>query len=160
MQAEHRLDFPLVQAAGERPPLADDSFDLVISEYGAALWADPHRWISEAARVLRPGGDLVFLTNSPLVVMCAFDDENTPADAVLKRPYFGLFRQEWPGESGVEYHLPHGEWVRVLRSNGFEVLNLIELRPPEGATTPFPWVNSDWARRWPSEDAWKARLRV
>jgi hypothetical protein len=36
---------------------------------------------------------------------------------------------------------------------------LIELRAPEGATTRFPYVNSEWARRWPSEEVWKARKR-
>ena len=39
------------------------SFDLAISEYGASIWADPDRWIPEAARLLRPGGWLVFLVN-------------------------------------------------------------------------------------------------
>ena len=38
-----------------------DRFDLVISEYGASLWADPYAWVPECARVLRPGGRLVFL---------------------------------------------------------------------------------------------------
>ena len=28
---------------------------------------------------------------------------------------------EWPGDAGVEFHLPHGEWIRLLRRNGFEV---------------------------------------
>ena len=51
-------------------PLPDSSFDLVLSEYGASLWADPYRWIPEAARLLRPGGRLVFLTNSTVSVLC------------------------------------------------------------------------------------------
>ena len=48
-QDEFGLWFPLVRAAGEQVPLRDASFDLVISEYGAAVWADPYRWIPEAA---------------------------------------------------------------------------------------------------------------
>jgi len=60
-QTEFELRFPLVLGIGEQVPLRDESFDLVISEYGAATWADPHRWIPEAARLLRPGGELVFL---------------------------------------------------------------------------------------------------
>ncbi len=39
------LRFPLVLAAGEQVPLRSSSFDLVISEYGAAIWAYPYRWI-------------------------------------------------------------------------------------------------------------------
>ena len=41
-QDEFGLWFPLVRAAGEQVPLRDASFDLVISEYGAAIWADPY----------------------------------------------------------------------------------------------------------------------
>ena len=54
-QAEFGLSFPLVRASGEHVPLADGSFDLVISEYGAAIWADPYAWIPEASRLLRAG---------------------------------------------------------------------------------------------------------
>ena len=64
MQQAFGLHFPLVEAAAESVPLPDASFDLAISEYGASIWADPYRWIPEAARLLRPGGRLVFLRNS------------------------------------------------------------------------------------------------
>jgi hypothetical protein len=53
--------------------------------------------------------------------------------------------------------LPHGEWIRLLRENGFEILELRELRAPEDAPMDFPWVTPDWARSWPPEDVWKAR---
>src|SRR5262249_667693 len=53
MQAEFGLEFPLVEAFAEEVPLPDASFDLVHSEYGASIWADPYRWIPEAARLLR-----------------------------------------------------------------------------------------------------------
>ncbi len=61
------------RADAERVPLADARFDLAISEYGACLWADPHHWVPEAARLLRPGGDLIFLTRAPSwrSVLCA-----------------------------------------------------------------------------------------
>ena len=48
---------PLVAATPSRS-LADASFDLVVSEYGASVWCDPERWIAEAARLLRRGGRL------------------------------------------------------------------------------------------------------
>ena len=52
----------------------DASFDLAFSEYGASIWCDPYLWIPEAYRLLRPGGRLVFLRNSPLVMLCALED--------------------------------------------------------------------------------------
>ena len=66
--------FPLVEAPAEAVPLPDASFDLAISEYGASLWADPARWLPEAARLLRPGGRLIFLTNSVLAYLCSPDE--------------------------------------------------------------------------------------
>ncbi len=69
-QEHFGLTFPLVEASADDVPLPDDSFDLAVSEYGASVWCDPERWIAEAARLLRPGGRLVFLTNSVLVSLC------------------------------------------------------------------------------------------
>ena len=48
-QAEFDLRFPLVHADAERAPFADESFDFAISQYGAAIWCDPYRWIPEAS---------------------------------------------------------------------------------------------------------------
>jgi SAM-dependent methyltransferase len=160
-QREYGLDFPLIHADAESVPLADASFDLAISEYGACLWCDPDRWIPEASRLLRPGGRLIFLTNSSLTMLCMPDLEvDGPAGDRLLRPYFGMLRTEWPDDPGVEFHLGHGDWIRLLRANGFEVEDLIEVRPPEGATSRHPFVTLEWARQWPCEEIWKARKRT
>jgi SAM-dependent methyltransferase len=157
LQREHGLRFPLVQSDAERLPFRDGLFDVAYSEYGAAIWCDPYRWIPEAARVLRPGGQLVFLGNGLLLMLCSPDEDDTPATEQLLRPLFGMHRFEWPDQLSVEFHMSHGDWIRLFRASGFEVEDLIELRPPEGATTPFPLVTLEWARRWPSEEVWKLR---
>jgi SAM-dependent methyltransferase len=162
LQREHGLDFPLIEASAEDVPLPDASFDLAISEYGAAIWCDPYRWIPEAARLLRPGGRLVFLGNSTLSLLCTTDDdpEDEPVREQLVRPFFGgLGRIAWTDGSSVEFCLGHGDMIRLLRSSGFEVENLVELRAPEGAATRYPYVTAEWARRWPCEEAWVARKR-
>lgn len=156
-QDEFGLQFPLVRAAGEQVPLRTGSFDLVISEYGAAIWADPYRWIPEAARLLTPGGELIFLGNSTLLMLCVPDNENLPATDRLLRAQFGMHRFDWPDEPTIEFHLGHGDWIRLLRANHFEVEDLIELRPPAGTTTSYSFVNSEWARQWPCEEVWRAR---
>ena len=158
-QDEFGLEFPLVCAAGEEVPLATSSFDIVISEYGAAIWADPLRWIPEAARLLRPGGELVFLGNSTLLMLCVPDEDGLPATNQLRRPQFGMHRFEWPDDPTIEFHLSHGDWIRLLRSSGFEVLDLIELQPGEGLESPYLHVDTAWARRWPCEEVWRATLR-
>lgn len=137
-------------------PLQDESFDLVISEYGAAIWSDPYRWIPEAARLLRPSGELIFLGNGAIFVLCEPDVGEVPAEPTLVRPYFGMHRFEWPDEHTVEFHLGSGDWSRLLRRNGFVIDDLIELQAPAGATTTSPFVTSEWARQWPSEEVWKA----
>ena len=99
LQREHGIDFPLLLGNAERVPYPDASFDFAISEYGAALWADPYAWIPEAARLLRPGGRLVFLTNHVLAYLTVPDLEaDGPADERLKRPMFGMHRTVWPDE--------------------------------------------------------------
>ena len=157
-QKQFGLAFPLVWGVAESMPFADSAFDLVISEYGAALWSDPYRWIPEASRVLRPGGELILLTNSVFVVLTANDDETIPVDDVLKRPYFGMHRMEWPDASGVEFHLGHGDWIRLLRDSGFRVDDLIEVQVPAGAATRYPWADAEWGFKWPIEEIWKATL--
>ena len=85
LQREFDLSFPLVHADAERAPFADGSFDFAISEYGAAIWCDPYRWIPEAARLLRPGGRLVFLCYSNLIMLCMRESESEAATAELLR---------------------------------------------------------------------------
>jgi SAM-dependent methyltransferase len=157
MQAESGLAFPLVEASAEAVPLADTSFDLVLSEYGASIWCDPAVWIPEAARLLRPGGRLVFLRNSTLVILCSPDEGR--AEERLARPQFGMRRFEWDG--GVEFHLAHGDWIALLREAGFDVERLVELQAPaEAADHPYyDFVPAEWARQWPAEEIWVARKR-
>jgi SAM-dependent methyltransferase len=157
LQAETGLEFPLVEAFGEEVPLPDASFDLAVSEHGAANWADPYRWIPEAARLLRPGGRLVYMHGTALATMCFPDEGAITTD--LQRPYFGMHRLQWPGEESVEFQLTHGDEIRVLRDSGFEVEDLVEVEIAQDATTRYPFVSPEWARRWPAEEVWKARKR-
>ncbi|WP_049576447.1 class I SAM-dependent methyltransferase [Streptomyces sp. SBT349] len=154
MQAEFGVEFPLVLGSAEEVPYEDGSFDVAISEYGASLWCDPQRWIPEAARLLAPGGWLVFMRYSPLYALCA-QPEGTAATE-LRRDQFGLGRLDWGGR--VEFVLPHGDMLRLLRTSGFVVEDLIEIQAPRPAHREFAEVSADWAHRWPSEEIWKARL--
>jgi SAM-dependent methyltransferase len=160
LQVEHGLEFPLIHGNAESVPLPDASFDLAISEYGVSIWADPYRWIPEAARLLRPDGELVFLVNGTLWMLTVPDtDDAGPAADRLLRPYFGMYRFEWPDEPGVEFHLGYGDWIRLLRANGFEVVDLIEVQAPKGARSSQDLVDPGWAHRYPAEEIWRARKR-
>jgi SAM-dependent methyltransferase len=155
--AETGVSFPLVEADAAATGLPEACADIVVSEYGASIWVDPYRWVPEARRLLRPGGRLVFLRNSTLVMLCTPLDESR-ADERLHRPQFGMHRIEW-AEGGVEFHLGHGVWIDLLRGNGFEIERLVELRAsPEAETHEhYDYVTAEWARQWPCEEIWVAR---
>ena len=148
--------FPLIQGDAERVPLASECFDLVVSEHGAAAWCDPARWLPEAARLLRPGGRLVFLTNSHLSALCVPADEGVAGERLV-RGQREAYQVHWPG-GGIEFHPSHGDWVRLLRRSGFMVEAMHEIfAPPDGDDHPFyEIVSAEWATRWPAEELWVA----
>lgn len=157
--AEFGLGLELIEANAERVPLADAQFDLAFSEYGASIWCDPDLWIPEAARLLRDGGELTFMRNSTISTVCAPDTGRV--DRQLHRPQRDLRRIEWTDDSSVEFHQPAGDMLRLLRANGFEVLDLIEVYAPDDARDHpyYDTVPVEWARSWPAEEIWRARLR-
>ncbi len=155
------IEIDLIEANAETVPLPDAGFDLALSEYGASIWCDPELWIPEAARLLRPGGELVFLRNSTLSVLC-LPDSGTVTET-LQRPQLGLGRMEWTDDDpGVEFHPATGDMLRLLRRSGFELLDLRELFAPEGAEDHprYNYVSARWARRWPAEEIWRLRKVV
>ena len=156
LQREHALPFPLVHADAEHAPFRDASFDVAISEYGAAIWCDPYRWIPEAARLLRPGGELIFLRNGVLFSLCAPDSDD-PAGDRLVRGYFDLHRLEWSDDHSVNFSLGIGRLIRLFRAEGFEIVDCVELQAPANAVTRFPFVTTAWAHQWPSEEIWRVR---
>jgi SAM-dependent methyltransferase len=155
MQERFDLRFPLVRASAEEVPLGDARFDLALSEYGASIWCDPYRWIPEAARLLRPGGKLVFLCNATLMLLAG--DELGYVGRQLRRDYFGLHRIQWPDDHSVNFYLGYGDWIRLFRSSGLTVEDLIEIQAPSGAPSPLEYLPAGWAHRWPSEEIWVAR---
>ena len=156
LQDEHDLHFPLLEASAESTGLPDQTFDLALSEYGASIWCDPYVWIPEAARLLRPGGRLVFLRNSTLAMLCTpLDGSATVTE--LQRDAFGMHRFDWEDDGSTEFHLGHGDWIRLFRANDLWVEDFVELQAPEGATSPHEYMSAKWARRWPAEEIWKVR---
>jgi SAM-dependent methyltransferase len=156
LQHEFRLTFPLICANAEEVHLNDATFDLAVSEYGASLWCEPRRWIPEVNRLLRPGGRLIFFTSGALLMTCSPPDGG-PAGERLVRDYFSAHRVEFGEDGAVEFHLTHGEWIRLLGASGFVLEDLIEVRPGSATEAAFEFVTLEWAQRWPSEEIWVAR---
>lgn len=150
------LDFPLVCASAEAVPLPDESCDVVFADHGANRFADPFRWVHEVARLLRAGGLLAFSGSTPLEALC-WDPDADRMTTSLRRDYFGLHQIEDP-DGYVEFELPYGEWIRLFRASGLTVEGLLEIRPPEDATSTYRLEEETaWARRWPMEQIWRVR---
>ena len=154
--AEAGADVELVHAAAEQLPFPAARFDVVFCDWGATTFVDPYRLVPEVARVLRPGGRFAFSGDTPLSWMC-LDVETDAMVEHLKRPYFGLRRWETP-EGTVEFMLGYGDFIRLFVANGLAVVDLREIRPPEGAASSYrSEADAAWARRWPMEQIWVLR---
>ena len=136
----------------------DASFDFAISEYGACLWADPQRWVPEAARLLRPGGQLVFLMNSFLMMLC-MPPEHDVAHRSVAAPRLRHLSNRMADRPGRRVPSVARRLDSSAPMLGFEIEDLIEVRPLQGATTNYPFVTLQWARKWPCEEVWKVRKR-
>ncbi len=103
---------------------------------------------------MRPGGSLAFLCHSYVSMLTFPEVEDAPASETLQRPHFGMHRFDWEDGDGIEFAIPHGEMIRLLRGSGFEVVDLVELRAPDDAVTPegFVLATAEWSRRWPIEE--------
>jgi SAM-dependent methyltransferase len=147
---------PLVQANAETLPLRASAFDVVFCDHGALSFCEPDVVLAECARVLRPGALLAFCCTHPLLYL-TFDVERDRQTRELRMPYDRLGRMDfWEGT--IDWALPPGRWVRVLRAHGFDIEDLVELCAPEGTTTTYEnFAPPRWARRWPAEWIWKAR---
>ena len=160
LAALHKADITFIEGNAETVPCPDASFDFALSEFGAAIWCDPDLWVPEAARLLRPGGQLVFLGNHPLALLAA-PLNGAPLDRVLHRPYRGLTGANWteveiePG--GIEFNRTFEGWLDLFRSTGFAVEGYREVFAPAEATGMMFPASADWARDFPFEQAWKLR---
>ncbi len=157
LRSRYDRKISLVECFGESLPFPDESFDFAISEYGASLWADPYQWVPEVARVLRPGARLTFMTCHPISQLCCPEQPDLRNGVELLRPYLEMYRLHWSDPETVEFQLPHGKWIELLRSCGFEIESLLELGAPEGATSDYVWADAEWATKWPTEEVWTAR---
>lgn len=158
LAAEYELEIDFIQGDAENVPREDESYDFAISEYGAAIWCDPAVWMREAWRLLKPGGKLVFLGNSPLSMICSPLDGGEVGYSLV-RNYFDLGMLDWrdveidPG--GMEFNLPISGWIRLFGEVGFSIDEYYEIQAPHSAHGIEFTVAAEWAKRYPSEQVWK-----
>ncbi len=125
---------PLLQCDAVALPVADASVDVVFTAYGAVPFvADSARLVAEAARVLRPGGRLVFATTHPL--RWALPDDPGPGGLTVTQSYFDRTPYVESDADGratyVEHHRTIGDRVREVRAAGLVLEDIVEPQWPE-----------------------------
>jgi len=149
---------PLIAADAEQLPFVSTAFDVVFCDHGAMSFCDPERTLTEVARVIRPKGLFAFANSTPYSYL-TWDPVKEKQTRTLHRTYDDLGRQDF-GEGTIDWVLGPGDWVRLLRTHGFEIEDLRELRPADGMTTTYgEFAPPKFARRWPVEWIWTTRRR-
>jgi len=140
--------------------IADDSQDVVFSAYALMYVKRLDRCFAEVRRVLKPGGLFVFSLDHPFWYCLA------EKDLRLQHSYFdGEYSYRWE-QTGLkerprvrQYQRTVGDYYRLLRAAGLEVLDIIEPEPVERGS------GQDWGayyapkrqRMVPATIIWKAR---
>lgn len=128
---------PLLQANAEQLPLADATFDIACSAFGAVPFVSSiDALFTEAHRVLRAGGRWVFAVTHPM--RWIFPDDPGPAGLTVTQSYFDRTPYVEVDGSGtptyVEYHRTLGDYVGALHRAGFVLTDLVEPPWPAGHT--------------------------
>lgn len=126
-----------VQCDATRLPFGDATFDTVFSAYGALPFvADSQGLLREVARVLRPGGRLVFSVSHP--IRWALPDVPGEVGLTVRQSYFDRNAYVEADAAGratyVEHHRTIGDRVREIVTTGLRLTDLIEPQWPDGAT--------------------------
>lgn len=157
LSAQYGADIRFIEGNAEQTSLPDNAFDFAVSEYGASIWCEPKKWLTEARRLLRPGGRLAFLGNHPLSLICSPLD-GSPAEARLHRPYRGMWGADWTQvefePTGVCFNLTMAGWMDLFADLGFAVTRYQELYAPPEAQGTRGAVPADWAKDYPVEQVW------
>ncbi|WP_238154599.1 class I SAM-dependent methyltransferase [Ornithinimicrobium sufpigmenti] len=134
-----------LQCDGARLPLADSSFDIVMTAHGVlAFVPDAEQALREWARVLRPGGRCVFSLPHPF--RWALPDVPGPEGLVVRHSYFDRRAYVEETDEGratyAEYHRTIGDLIRAVVASGLVLEDLVE--PPWPAGRDHVW--GGWSR--------------
>lgn len=152
-------------------PAEDGSFDLVLCQHVFSHLPDLDSALSEFARVLRPGGELVLSTHHPFHDFLVTREEEYPStyealeldlDPLVvtdtESPYYHeteRFEIYWggdedgDGEPGTYHRRPLTSLIQPLLDAGFELRELTEPTPDESFQAEYPDIAAELEHRPP-----------
>ncbi len=138
-------------ATAEQLPFQDSQFDLVVAYNSLMDVDDMPEAVSEAARVLRPGGHLCICVTHPISNAGRFEDESPQAVFKVEGSYFGRRRVEERFErDGLEitfrsWLYPLSAYTEALERAGFVIERIDEPSPDPGSVSRRPTL-ARWQR--------------
>ncbi len=134
--SETGVSIEFVQGAAEELEAFDAGrFDLLFANYVLPYVADLPRAFAGFARVLAPGGRLIFSLDHPLLD-CFFDEEEETMEIYPVRAYFDEsplgWRYEGVGLPMRSQHRTVSGWLDLIRGAGLQLDRLVEPLPPAG----------------------------
>ena len=94
----------------------------------------------------------------PLREVC-WDWKTDQLSRTLIQSYFDLGAIEDPADGSVSYVRPVATYVSLLLAAGFVLEKFLEPRPPADAVSSYDFASLEWARNFPAEVMFRARLR-
>lgn len=108
-------------------------WDVVFSVYTLQYVVEIQQCLDECARLLKPGGRLVFSLDHPFRD-CFHDDEEDAIAIFPVRSYYDNGPMHWTfGGSGVamqSYHRSIAQWIEMSTAAGLRLTRLLEPEPP------------------------------
>ena len=157
MQAEHGLEFPLVEASAEDVPLPDAIFDLAVSEYGASIWATRTSGSPRRRGCSGPAASSSSSSTGRSLMLCSPDDEVEPpgtraAPPVLRHAPVRVGRRRRRSSSTSATATGSGCSARTASRSSTS----IEIQaPPRARRHRYDALHRRSGReRWPAEEIW------
>lgn len=143
---QHGVSVDFLQGdAADLDRFADASFDVVFSAYALQYVEAIERCLAGVARVLAPGGLLVFSLDHPFRAVF-WDEEEDEDSVVATRSYWRRGAMEWQfggsGEWMRSFHRTVGDWVDLLAAAGLAVRRILEPEPQLTPEEELAWRDS------------------
>ena len=141
----------------------DASFDLAVSEYGASIWCRPVPLDPRggAAAAARRRARLPRQRHAPRCSASRTQDD-PPRPSSSGGRTSACAASSGRTTTGVDFHLGYGDWIRLLRANGFEVER--PDRAPQRRRAPAGTLrraaDAGVGAAWPAEEIWRRARRV